>query len=147
MSELVTKVVPLEIGRQLQPTPNRRAGAVHTVPEAPSGRPGVGHVGVAGVGDGGDVSGGDVVHVTGDAHLRWQRGCGEQPCHVGADRGMRVEYGRGFEHRLGASGYLGELSPEVGVGEEAGSALGVVDDRDFEECLSVALAAQQLFGE
>ena len=34
--------------------------------------------------------------------------------------------------------------PEAGVGEEAGSALRVMDDRDFEEPVSRALAAEQL---
>ena len=34
--------------------------------------------------------------------------------------------------------------PEARVGEKAGSALGVVDDRDFEEPLSGDLAAEQL---
>jgi len=37
--------------------------------------------------------------------------------------------------------------PEARVGEKPGAALGVVDDRDFEEPLSGDLAAEQLPGE
>jgi hypothetical protein len=39
------------------------------------------------------------------------------------------------------------LLPEAGVGEEAGSALGVVDDRDLEEAVVLELALEQLLGE
>ena len=79
------------------------------------------------------MPGGDVVHVAGDAHLRRQRGCGEQALDVGADGGVGVGYGGGFEGRLGEAGRLGGPVPEAGVGEEARSALRVMDDRDFEE--------------
>ena len=37
--------------------------------------------------------------------------------------------------------------PEAGVGEEAGPALGVVDDRDLEEPVSRDLPGEQLLGE
>ena len=37
--------------------------------------------------------------------------------------------------------------PEAGVGEKAGPALRVVDDRDFEEPASRDLLAEQLLGE
>src|SRR5271166_2112272 len=96
---------------------------------------------------GGDVSGGDVVYVAGDAHLRRQRGCGEQALNVGADGAVRVGDGGGFEGCLGEAGRLGGLAPEAGIGEEARSALRVVDDRDFEKRVQGALAAEQLPGE
>ena len=60
---------------------------------------------------------------------------------------MRVSDGGGFERCLGEAGRLGGLMPEAGVGQEAGSALRVVDDRDFEERVSRALAAGQLPGQ
>jgi hypothetical protein len=37
--------------------------------------------------------------------------------------------------------------PEAGVGEQAGAALGVVDDRDLEQPVVRVLAAEQLPGE
>ena len=60
---------------------------------------------------------------------------------------MRVGYGGGFEGCLEEAGRLGRPAPEAGVGEKARSALGVVDDRDFEERVSQALAAEQLLGQ
>ena len=66
---------------------------------------------------------------------------------VGADSGVRVGDGGGFQRRLGQAGRLGGPVPEVGVGEKAGSALGVVDNRDLEEPLSGDYAAEQLPGE
>ena len=60
---------------------------------------------------------------------------------------MRVGDGGGFERCLGEAGRLGGPMPEAGIGEEAGSALRVVDDRDFEERAGRALAAGQLPGE
>src|SRR6516165_4766723 len=60
---------------------------------------------------------------------------------------MRVGDGGGFQRRLGQAGRPGGPVPEAGVGEKASSALGVVDDRDFEEPLSGDYAAEQLPGE
>ena len=60
---------------------------------------------------------------------------------------MRVGYGRGFEGRLGEAGRLGGLAPEAGISKEARSALGVMDDRDFEERVRRARAAEQLPGQ
>jgi hypothetical protein len=54
---------------------------------------------------------------------------------------VRVGNGGGFQCCLGG------LMPEAGVGEKAGAALGVMDDRDFEERVSSALAAGQLLDE
>jgi hypothetical protein len=47
----------------------------------------------------------------------------------------------------GRPGRLGGLLPEAGIGEEAGSALGVVDHRDFKEPLGLDHVAEQLPGE
>jgi IS605 OrfB family transposase len=55
-----------------------------------------GELRVPGVDHGGDAPGGDVVHVAGDAHLRRQRGRGEQTLDVGADGRVRVGDGGGF---------------------------------------------------
>ena len=60
---------------------------------------------------------------------------------------MRIGYGGGFEGCLGEAGRLGGPAPEAGVGEEARSALRVMDDRDFEERVRRALAAEQLLGQ
>ena len=57
---------------------------------------------------------------------------------------MRVGDRGGFKRCLRQAGRLGGLMPEAGVGEEACSALRVMDDRDFEEPVSRALAAEQL---
>jgi hypothetical protein len=46
---------------------------------------------------------------------------------------VRVGDRGGFQRRLGEAGRLGGLMPEAGVGEKAGPALRVVDDRDLEE--------------
>ena len=54
---------------------------------------------------------------------------------------------RGFQRRLGQAGCLGGLAPEAGVGQEAGAALGVVDDSDLEETVRKDLSAEQLPGE
>src|SRR5215469_3053195 len=85
--------------------------------------------------------------MAGDTYLRRQRRGGEQALDIAADCGVRVGDGGGFQRRLGQAGSLGGLVPEAGVGEEAGSALGVVDDRDLEEPLSGDYAAEQLPGE
>src|SRR5262249_51465585 len=107
---------------------------------------GAGGLGVAGVKDGREAAGGDVVHVGGGAHLRREQGGGEQAPRGGRDGGVRVSDGGGFERLLGAAGRLGGLVPEAGVGEKAGSALGVMDNRDFEEIVR-DLVAEQLLGE
>ena len=60
---------------------------------------------------------------------------------------MRVGDGEGFQRRLGQASCLGGLAPVAGVGEKPGCARRVVDDRDFEERVSRALAAEQLLGE
>jgi hypothetical protein len=83
--------------------------------------------------------------LTRSADLRREEGHGEQALHVGADRGMGVDDDGGFQRRVGEAGRLGGLAPEVGVGEEAGSALRVVDDGDFEERVGIG-AAEQLLG-
>jgi len=57
---------------------------------------------------------------------------------------VRVGDGGGLQRRLGDSGRLGGLAPEIGVGEKTGSALRVVDDRDLEERVCRALTAEQL---
>jgi len=82
-----------------------------------------------------------------DAHLRGELGRCEQALDVGLDSGVRVGDGGGFERCLGAPGCRGGLLPEGGVGEKAGSALGVVDDRDFEERVGPALAGEKLLAE
>ena len=46
---------------------------------------------------------------------------------------MRVGDSGGRQRCLGEAGRLGRLVPEAGVGEKAGAALRVVDDRDLEE--------------
>ena len=53
----------------------------------------------------------------------------------------------GCQRCLGQPGRFGGLVPEAGVGELAGAALGVVDDRDFEQPVVRVLAAEQLPGE
>jgi hypothetical protein len=60
---------------------------------------------------------------------------------------VRVGHGGGFEGCLGEPGRLGGPAPEAGVGEEARAALGVMDDRDLEERVGRALAAEQLLGQ
>jgi hypothetical protein len=60
---------------------------------------------------------------------------------------VRVGDGGGFEGGLGEAGRLGGLAPEGGVSEEARSALGVLDDRDFEDRVRRALADEQLPGQ
>ena len=60
---------------------------------------------------------------------------------------MRVGDGGSFQRCLGQAGRLGSLVPEAGVGQKAGSALGVVDDRDLEQPVVCVLAAEQLPGE
>ena len=60
---------------------------------------------------------------------------------------MRVGDGGGLQRRLGDSGRLGGLAPEIGVSEKTGSALRVVDDRDLEERVCRALTAEQLLSE
>jgi hypothetical protein len=60
---------------------------------------------------------------------------------------VRVGDGGGFQRRLGDPGRRGGLAPEAGVGQEAGAALGVVDDRDLEETVRKDLPAEQLPGE
>src|SRR5580700_1913332 len=55
----------------------------------------------------------------------------------------RVGDGGGFQRRLGQARRFGCLMPEVRVGEQAGSALGVVDDRDLEEPVGLELGAEQ----
>jgi hypothetical protein len=60
---------------------------------------------------------------------------------------VRVGDRGGLQRRLGQAGRLGGLVSEVGVGEEAGSASGVVDDRDLEQRVSRALVAEKLLGE
>ena len=47
----------------------------------------------------------------------------------------------------GKAGRCGGLMPEAGVGEKAGPALRVVDDRDLEEPVGRELPAEQLLGE
>ena len=94
-----------------------------------------------------DAQGGDVVHVAGNTHLRWQHGCGEQALDVFSERRVRVGDRGCLERSLGEAGRLRDLMPEAGVGEEAGSALGVVDHRDFEECGRGAFFAEQQLGE
>jgi hypothetical protein len=59
---------------------------------------------------------------------------------------VRVGDGGGLQRRLGDSGRLGGLAPEVGIGEKTGSALRVVDDGDLEERVCRALTAEQLLG-
>ena len=93
------------------------------------------------------MPGGDVVDVAGDAHLRGEQGRGEQALHVGFDGGVRVGDGGGLQCCLGQAGRLGRLLPEGGIGQKSGAALGVLDDRDFEEPVSLDLAAEQLLGE
>ena len=66
---------------------------------------------------------------------------------IGADGGVRVSDSGGFQRRLGQAGRLGGPVAEAGLGEKAGSALGVVDDCDFEEPVSGDLAADELPGE
>jgi hypothetical protein len=66
---------------------------------------------------------------------------------VGLDGGVWVGDRRGFQRRLGQAGCLGGLAPEAGVGQEAGAALGVVDDSDLEETVRKDLSAEQLPGE
>ena len=64
-----------------------------------------------------------------------------------AGRRLQVDAGlRSHERRFGEAGRLGGLVPEAGVGEKAGSALGVVDNRDFEQIVR-DLVAEQLLGE
>jgi len=60
---------------------------------------------------------------------------------------VRVGDHRGFQVRLGAASRLGGLVPEARVGEQAGSALRVVDDRDLEQRVGRDLVAEQLLGE
>ena len=60
---------------------------------------------------------------------------------------MRIGYGGGFQRCLGQAGRCGGLMPEAGVGEKAGPALRVVDDRDLEEPVGRDLPAEQLLGE
>src|SRR5215468_7979924 len=60
---------------------------------------------------------------------------------------MRVGDGGGFQRGLGEAGLLSSPMPEPGVGEKPGPALGVVDDRDFEEPVSLDLAVEELLGE
>src|SRR5215467_879793 len=87
---------------------------------------------VPGVDRGDDASGRDVIHVAGDAHLRGEQRRGEQALDVSLDGGVRVGDGGRFEYRLVDPGRRGSLLPEAGVGEKAGPALRVVDDRDLE---------------
>ena len=61
---------------------------------------------------------------------------GEQPLDVSLDGKVRVGDGGGLQRCLGQAGRLGGSVPEAGVGEKAGSALGVVNDRDFKSLSS-----------
>src|SRR5262245_20016974 len=78
-----------------------------------------------------DPSGGNVVHVAGDTHLWWEQRRAEQALDVGLDGRMRVGNGGGLERCLGEASRRRSPVPEAGVGEKTGSALRVVDDRDF----------------
>ena len=98
---------------------------------------------VPGVDDSGDAPGFDVVHVAGDAHLRREQGRGEQALDVGGDGGVRVADRGGFQRRLVRAGRLGGLAPEAGIGEEAGPALRMVNDRDFDALIAVHRPAGQ----
>jgi hypothetical protein len=89
-------------------------------------------LGIPGADDGGDAPGFDVVRVAGDAHPGREQGRGEQALDVSGDGGARVGDGGGFQSRLVYAGGLGGLTPEGGVGEEAGPALRVVNDRDLD---------------
>ncbi len=72
------------------------------------------------------------------------RGGGEQPLDVCPDGGIRVGDRGDLQCRLVEAGRLGGPMPVAGVGEKAGSALRVVDDRDFEEPVVRDLAGQLL---
>jgi hypothetical protein len=60
---------------------------------------------------------------------------------------VRVGDGGGVQYRLRDSGRLGGPAPEIRVGEKAGSALRVVNDRDLEQGVRRTLAAEQLLCE
>ena len=64
----------------------------------------------------------------------------EQALDIGLDGGVRVGDRGGFQLCLGEAGRLGGLPPEAGVGEQAGAALRVVDNRDLKERVPGALA-------
>jgi hypothetical protein len=101
-------------------------------------------VGVPGIDGCGEPSGCDVVDVAGDADLRREPGRGEQSLDVGVDRDHRVGDGGGFQFGLGQPGCCCGLLPESGVGQQAGAALSVMHDRDFEERGIVRVAEKQL---
>jgi len=60
---------------------------------------------------------------------------------------VRVGDRGGFQGGLGESRRRRGLVPEAGIGEEAGAALRVVDDRDLEQPVVRQLPAEQLLGE
>src|SRR5262249_47684555 len=100
-----------------------------------------------GVPGGGEASGGDVVDVAGDAHRRVQQRRAEQPLDVFRDGDVRVGDRGRLQRRLGDPGGRGGLSAKPGVGQEAGGALGVLDDGDLKAAGGEGLPTEQLPGE
>ena len=92
------------------------------------------------------MPGGDVVHVAGNTHLRWQQGRGEQALDVLST----VACGSATADAWSAA-WGGRSPPRPDAGSwrrrGSGSALGVVDNRDFEECGRGAFFAEQQLGE
>jgi len=74
-------------------------------------------------------------------------GCREQPLDVGLDRDVRVSHRFVLQRCLGHPGRRGGLLPEARVGQEAGAALRVVNDRHFEQPVAVDLPGEHLLGQ
>ncbi|MGH3200377.1 MAG: hypothetical protein ACRDOH_01050 [Streptosporangiaceae bacterium] len=88
------------------------------------------------VDDGGHDAGLDVIDVAGDQHVGRDLVGPHHSLDIGTDRAGRLQDGCVGESSLIDAHSLGEAVPQLVVGEQGRSAVGVVNDCDLEAALS-----------